>query len=157
VFPSHRLGIQPFGSSALALGTEAHKILAQISWLDEPRPALDQISPDARALVTDFLKTPAAITLFTRPPGDVTLWREQPFDVMLDGRWISGVFDRVVLTGDAAEILDFKTGGKDLAETYGEQMNLYRRSLAILTGLPLENISASLVNLRTGEKVTLTA
>lgn len=153
-FPSRRFAVQPFGqSSSLSLGTEAHEFLAKITWLDDPRPRMDKISPEARALVANFLKTPAAAAVFTCPPGNVTLWREQAFDVMLDGRWISGVFDRVVLTGDTAEILDFKTGGKDLAATYGEQMDLYRRSLAILTGLPLESISASLVNLRAGEKV----
>ncbi len=157
-FPSRRLAVQPFSkSTALSLGTEAHETLARLTWLDEPLPAMDTISADACALVTKFLKTPTAAGLFTRPAGDATLWREQAFDVTLDGRWISGVFDRVVLTGNTAEIIDFKTGGIDLAATYGGQMDLYRRSLAILTGIPLEKISASLVNLQTGEKVTLNA
>lgn len=157
-FPSRRHAVPLLGqSAALSLGTEAHEVLARITWLDAPLPAMDTVSPPASALVREFLKTPTATTLFTRPPGNVTLWREQAFDIMLDGRWISGVFDRVVLTDGHAEIIDFKTGGKDLAASYGEQMALYRRSLAILTGLPLENISASLVNLREGEKLTLRA
>lgn len=157
-FPSRRLALQPFGQSAsLALGTEVHAALAGLTWLDEPGPALDRLSPAARVLVADFLATPAATALFTRPEGGVTLWREQAFDVLLDGRWISGVFDRVVISGETAEIIDFKTDGAHLAKAHGEQMDLYRRSLGILTGLPLENISASLVNLRKGEKVTVNA
>jgi ATP-dependent helicase/nuclease subunit A len=154
--PSRRLGLPTFGKgAALALGTEAHAFLARMTWNDEPRPGLDDLSVDTRDLVQRFLHTATAREIFTRPAGLTDLWREQAFDVLLDGRWISGVFDRVVFRGNQAEILDFKTSGKDLAGTYGEQMTIYRRSLAELCQLPLEKISATLVNLQTGEKVNI--
>jgi ATP-dependent helicase/nuclease subunit A len=155
-FPSRRLALQPFGKgAALALGTEAHAFLARISWNGEPQPELDDVSAEARDLLQKFLGKPAARDIFTRPAGVTGLWREQAFDVLLDGRWISGVFDRVVLRGDRAEIFDFKTSGENLAAAYGEQMNLYRRGLAELCGLPAENISATVVNLQTGQKIAV--
>lgn len=153
-FPSRRLALQPFGQSgALSLGTEAHEVLAAIAWNDEPFPDLANVSAQTRDLLRKFLKSPTATGIFARTPEVSDLWREQPFDVLLDGRWISGVFDRVVFRGNAAEILDFKAGGHRLAATYGEQMDLYRRSLAVLTGLPAAAIKATLVNLQTGERV----
>lgn len=157
-FPSRQLERQPFGrDEALSLGTEAHEALATITWNDEPMPSLDNLSSDAGGLLKRFLKSPAAREIFTKPPGLTDLWREQSFDVLLDGRWISGVFDRVVFGNDGVEILDYKTGGDELAATYGEQMDLYRRSLAVLCGLPLESISASLVDLRSGRKIPVGA
>lgn len=157
-FPSHRLALQPFGAGeALALGTEAHEVLATMTWSDEPMPALDEASAQTRTLLKKFLKSAAAKEIFTRPAGATDLWREQPFDVLLEGRWISGVFDRVVFANGCAEILDYKTGGEDLAATYGEQMDLYRRSLAVLCGMPMDAITTSLVDLRSGKKIAVGA
>jgi ATP-dependent helicase/nuclease subunit A len=154
--PSRPLTLRPFGKGrTLSLGNEVHAFLARVTWNDEPLPDLEELSAEARDLLRHFLETPAGRGIFTRPAGEVELWREQPFDVLLDGRWISGIFDRVVIRGDLAEIVDFKTGGDDLASVYGEQMNLYRRSLAELCGLPAKNISATLVNLGTGQRIEI--
>ena len=72
-----------------------------------------------------------------KPEADVELWRERAFEVVLGNKMISGVFDRVHLFADRAEIIDFKTNteGEGTAERYTPQLQLYRSALAKLTGL----------------------
>lgn len=139
------------GSQALTIGSEVHQTLARISWLDETLPASGARSPATEKLVRNFLKSEAAAQLYTRPAEMFTLWREQPFDVFVEGRWVSGIFDRVVAYPDRAEIFDYKTDEDGIAETYRDQMNLYRKSLAALTGLPVEKICAVLVSVKSGQ------
>ncbi|MFZ4681849.1 MAG: hypothetical protein ACOYMS_05070, partial [Terrimicrobiaceae bacterium] len=69
----------------------------------------------------------------------------------VEGRWISGIFDRVVVYSDRAELFDYKTDQGAIGDSYREQMNLYRKSLAVLTGLPVEKISAALVSVKSGQ------
>jgi ATP-dependent helicase/nuclease subunit A len=85
------------------------------------------------------------------------VWRERAFEIVLDEAWVTGVFDRVVIWRDAngraerAVVYDFKTdrGSKaDLGralERHRGQLLLYRRSVAVLTGLPLAAVEAQLV------------
>jgi hypothetical protein len=146
-------------TGARVIGSEVHRTLARISWDDEGWPDLANLRPESTALIADFLKTKTAARLFARPSGPYTLWREKAFDVVLDGQWVSGVFDRVVIfrseSGQPrrAVIYDFKTDENDLAETYGEQMGLYRRSLGFLIGLPEQKIASTLIAIRTGSEV----
>jgi ATP-dependent exoDNAse (exonuclease V) beta subunit len=146
-------------TSARAAGSEVHQALAKISWLDEGLPDLTNLPPGAAVLISDFLKTNAAARLFARPAGRCSLWREKAFDVTLDGQWISGVFDRVVIyrgeSGQAqrAAIYDFKTDERDIAKTYSMQMNLYRKSLSLLIGLREDKITSTLIAVRTGEEI----
>ena len=84
--------------------------------------------------------------------GDVQLWRERAFDVVLDNEMISGVFDRVHVYGDRAEIIDFKSDRvrddlslEQAAEKYAPQMKTYRQALTKLTGWPESTIRCCLV------------
>jgi ATP-dependent helicase/nuclease subunit A len=144
-----------------SLGSEVHKILAKISWVDEGLPNLAKLSQPTAALVSDFLKTNTAARLFTRPAGVFSLWRERAFDVVLEGEWISGVFDRVVIyRNDAgqprgAALYDFKTDERAIAENYSTQMGLYRKSLGFLIGLPEHKITSMLILVRTGEELPI--
>jgi ATP-dependent helicase/nuclease subunit A len=146
-------------SSARTVGSEVHRTLAAISWADEGWPELSCLSAEAAALISNFLRTSTAARLFARPAGPCSLWREKAFDVALEGEWISGVFDRVVIYQDEsgqplrAAIYDFKTDEADLAETYSQQMALYRKSLAFLIGLPEPRLSSTLIAIRTGEEI----
>ena len=99
-----------------------------------------------------------------KPVGLVELWRERPFEVWVDGSWVSGRFDRVVFAGGGAEILDFKTNAIRRGETaeefawrmgreYERQMATYRQAVSLLTGIPLERISAKLLLTSTGQVV----
>ena len=146
-------------TSARALGSEVHRTLARISWIDEGLPDPASLPPEAAALIATFLQTNTAARLFARPSGPCSLWREKAFDVALEGQWISGVFDRVVIHRNEsgqplrAAIYDFKTDEGDLAETYGTQMGLYRKSLGFLIGLPEHRIASTLIAIRTGEEI----
>jgi ATP-dependent exoDNAse (exonuclease V) beta subunit len=144
--PSRSGAFHPLGpTAARRTGSALHAFLAQISWSDEGWPDRDALPEDLRTVVETFLASPAAAEVFTRPAEPCDLWREQPFDVLVNGRWISGIFDRVVRFADRAEVLDFKSGGDQLAATHGPQMAAYRTALAALTGLPEERITARLV------------
>ena len=80
------------------------------------------------------------------------LWRERAFDVVLENELISGVFDRVHLFDDRAEIIDFKTDRvgdeaslKQAAEKHAPQMTTYRQALAKLTGFAESTIRCNLM------------
>jgi ATP-dependent helicase/nuclease subunit A len=144
---------------ARSVGSDVHKILAKISWLEEGLPNLADLSPATATLISRFLQTNTAARLFTRPARSCSLWREKVFDVMVDGQWISGIFDRVVIYRNeagqarAAALYDFKTDQHALAENYSTQMSLYRKSLGVLIGLPDDKITSMLILVRTGEEL----
>jgi ATP-dependent exoDNAse (exonuclease V) beta subunit len=90
-----------------------------------------------------------------RSGGEV--WRERAFEVVLDGAWITGVFDRVVIERDpagrafAATIYDFKTdrmdegGVKKIVARYAGQLAIYQQALARLEGLSASQVKCALV------------
>jgi ATP-dependent helicase/nuclease subunit A len=146
-------------ASVLAAGSEVHRALAKISWMDDGLPDFGDLPASADRSIRAFLKTKTAMRVFKKPATPHSLWRERAFDVMIDGQWISGAFDRVVVyLGDAGEpvraaIYDFKTGEGDIAGAYQDQMNLYRRSLSCLIGLPEDKISSTLIAVGTGDEI----
>jgi len=116
-----------------------------------------EVSARAAAEALACLDAPALATVWTKPAqGDV--WRERAFEAVIDGAWVTGVFDRVVVERDAAgrparaTVYDFKTDlvadatqAEQAARRHAEQMGLYRRVAARLTGLPEERIGAEIV------------
>jgi ATP-dependent helicase/nuclease subunit A len=146
-------------TGARTAGSEVHRALAKISWIDEGLPDFGDLPAGIARLMADFLKTETAMRLLTRPSTPHSLWREKAFDVVLNGQWISGVFDRVIIfrndAGEArrAAIYDFKTDEGDIVETYRGQMSLYLKSLSFLIGLPEQEITSSLIAVRTGEEI----
>ena len=121
---------------ALARGTAAHKFAEHIEFT----------TPSTS---TSNLNLPLNLNL-PKPAGFVELWREKAFEVFADGEWISGRFDRVTFfttpEGLSAEIIDFKTS---LAhpERYDAQLGAYRRAVHVLTGIPMERITARLMQI----------
>jgi ATP-dependent exoDNAse (exonuclease V) beta subunit len=90
--------------------------------------------------------------------GAVDLWRERSFEITLEGSWVTGVFDRVMVYRDesgkieAATVVDFKTDAvvtdDDVAKAvkrHRSQLEIYRRVVGRLTRLPLEKVDAQLV------------
>lgn len=140
---------------SISMGREVHRALACVEWLDQPEPAFGDIAPRAVEIVRKFLSSPLATEIFHQAELPPVLWRERAFDVKIDDRWISGIFDRVHIHDDRAEIFDFKLDGSEVGEIYREQMSLYRQALSVLTGLSAEKISADLVVLKTGERTRL--
>jgi len=135
------------------LGTEVHRALAKISWLDEGKPAFAGCSTAAKKLLNAFIGSEVARQIFSKPAPVCTLWREQAFDVMADGQWVSGIFDRVHVfrnpdgTPASATVYDFKTDkapAGEIVTRYAPQMTSYRKAAAALLGL-----QESLVTVRT--------
>lgn len=144
-----------FSSDAADLGTEIHELLSRIEW-DAARVDLSACSKEARSLIEVFLKSAEAKAIFSKPTGEWDLWNEKPFDLMIDGKWISGCFDRVHVRREGgkaveAQILDYKTNRstpEKIAEEYEGQMQQYREAASRLLGLPLEKITAKTVPIR---------
>ena len=93
--------------------------------------------PDAFAGVEKGLADQIFAKYLLKPRDLVQLWRERDFDVVVDGAIISGIFDRVHLFSDHAEIIDFKSDkiGGGSVKSHISQLHSYRKALAKLTGL----------------------
>ncbi|MEO6004509.1 MAG: UvrD-helicase domain-containing protein [Opitutus sp.] len=146
-----------------AFGTQVHALLAEIEW-GGPANAARFREWRTRALPESVVReaiacveSPGLVDVWTQR-SETAIWRERPFEVLVDGAWISGTFDRVLVHYDAAhrpvaaDVIDFKTDrvGHDLAPgdsvlKHRPQMELYARVAGILTQLPAEKISSWLV------------
>lgn len=143
------------GEAATEFGRAVHAALATVAWSGEEPAGAGPAADEARAVV----RAPALASVWARPAGAAEVWRERAFEIVLDDVWITGVFDRVIVTRDAAgratgaTVFDFKTDAvaADEAELaaavtrHAEQVNLYRRVAARLTGLTPAAVAAGLV------------
>jgi ATP-dependent exoDNAse (exonuclease V) beta subunit len=176
------------GADDGARGSLAHAWFEHVEWLNsegidaasEPqvlravsveigRPVDSALRESVRALVMAAAQGPLGECL---RPARYASWKcdtlqvrsEMPFVVQIDGRTQRGRMDRVVLGLRAgrvvrAEVLDWKTGARDLpgAEFEGRiapyhlQMNGYRRALAAMFEIPPESVSAVLAFIDRGE------
>lgn len=98
---------------------------------------------DLAALKEAFERTPYA----HRTPYRV----ETPFRITLAGRMIRGRIDAVYRTGETYEIVDWKTGREHTADPL--QLAVYRLAWAELHGLPLTDVTATFLYVRSGETV----
>lgn len=135
-------------ADARRFGTEVHRLLAQLEWIDGSAPDIAGEGAAAET-VRKFVGTAAGRKIFTRPSADMDLWRESSFDVFVDGTLLSGTFDRVHIERKegravSARIYDFKTDGEgvDLKERYAEQLENYRLAAATLLGLDPTTVTA---------------
>jgi ATP-dependent helicase/nuclease subunit A len=147
--------------NALDYGALVHTLFESIEWLedlgddwedalpkhwDEKVPIVD---PGTRAKihaeVLACLKQPDIHQFFSRDTqgGEkARVWREKAFDVVLDGEWVSGIFDRVIFAADGTTaILDFKSNRlagadedriQDAALAYAGQISDYRTAMTLL-------------------------
>ena len=156
-------GAQAFlANNATALGSEIHALFESIDWL--PWTATSTISHEARELMERCLHNPVIQELFRKPDDPFTLWREQRFDLLMDGLWISGCFDRVVIFRDAqgqpvsADLIDFKTdqGGREkLIANYRDQLASYRRALSQILNLSEDKVRIILIQLRSNDPLVI--
>ncbi len=143
-------------------GELVHQLLAQVvdpaepsamrAWFARRYPEPTAAERQALAEAEACLETP--VLRDALQPGPGRLWRERGFEIILDGEWVTGTFDRVLVGDGRARLFDFKTD--DFAKTsaqaldarvaaYRPQLELYRRVLARLTGLEESAIEAVLV------------
>ncbi len=153
------------GSDAVSFGLAVHKVFEQIEWVDDTALAklesLRETMPgEAVDEVVRCLADEALAKRLVKSEDDVQLWRERAFDVVVENEMISGVFDRVHLFPDRAEIIDYKSDRAadevalhQAAEKYTSQMTIYRQALAKLTGLAESAIRCSLLFTHLGKVV----
>ena len=154
------------GRRAREYGTLVHELFEQVEWLDQIdwnrvsdlwagiRASGAEIKRDAEKEVFECLESEAVRQALSRPAPDAVCWREKRFEILLDGDWLSGTFDRVVIEPDKATILDFKTdrieeGDEETLakriEGYRPQLELYRQVLTRMSGLGEEHIETRLL------------
>ena len=164
------------GGQAADFGAAMHALFATVEWWSPGDAAAwadaqRQAGVDEAILseVLGCLNDPALVRLFARPPGVAEAWRERSFEGVLDGRWITGVFDRIVIERDAAGprptrvmVVDFKSDRVEepdeigvATERHAGQLDLYRRIAAVLTGVSPERIDCQLVFTGTRRAITM--
>jgi ATP-dependent exoDNAse (exonuclease V) beta subunit len=141
------------GWGGMRLGREVHAEFERIGWLGEGVPEPGE--GGAAELVRECLEVAEIAALFERRDGIEAL-REQPIEVLLDGHWMSGVIDRLLISRDeqgkalAATVVDFKTDriedAAELAERYSGQMLAYRRAVAEALEVDLGVIDCAVVS-----------
>ncbi len=162
------------GGDGAGFGREVHELLAQVEWGGPEAVArwAGAWRGDGKAgeEALACLRAPQLAEVWAKPAGPrAEVWRERAFEIVLDGAWVTGVFDRVVLGFDAegkvrtAALYDFKTDrgvGDGLVRAlsrHGAQIGVYRRVLAALTGLPVAAVSAEAVFTETATRVPVPA
>jgi ATP-dependent helicase/nuclease subunit A len=150
------------GGDPMAFGTAVHTALAAVEWHEGDAGAATLPASLPAAAATEAracLAAPALAEVFIRPTALAEVWRERAFEAVIDGSWVSGVFDRVIVErgpdGSAARVrvYDFKTdrvgtdsdAWQEAAERYRGQLTLYRAAAALLTGAPPERVSCAIV------------
>lgn len=135
------------GGAARHLGTAVHELLAQVGLGEEPD--YTGATAEGEKLVREFLTSDRA-SVMKKPGDNFTVWRERAFDVEVEGRAVSGIFDRVHVEFDkdgtpaSAKIYDFKTdkGNVDLRERYKDQLDAYIKAAALLLGISPDKVEA---------------
>ncbi|BCX49288.1 ATP-dependent DNA helicase UvrD [Haloferula helveola] len=123
-------------SGGRRFGSEVHRVFEEVGWLDESTASLPD--SDAGRLVGELLEVPEIRAKFERAGRTIERFVEQPVECLLDGKWMSGIIDRLhVLDGRRKlEVIDFKTDAvespEELRERYQGQMEAYRKALAMI-------------------------
>ncbi len=155
---------------AVQFGREVHALLAEVEWREMADPAewtLCAATPRAVAEARACVAAPRLADVWERKAG-LEVWRERVFEIVLDGAWITGVFDRVLVDRDgtgrvvSARVFDFKTERlprsgevKDAVLRHQGQINLYRRVVAVLTGLEPAAVCCELIFTHEGARATV--
>jgi ATP-dependent helicase/nuclease subunit A len=151
---------------AADFGTAVHALFAMIEWWQKvgaedwlAARRAEGADADALAEVLACLRAPELAGVFAPPVAGAEVWRERAFEAVIDGVWVTGVIDRVVVESGAdgrarrATVFDFKTdhmaGGPGelarAAQRHAGQIDLYRRVVARLTGLAETAVTAEVV------------
>jgi len=148
-----------------ALGSVVHSLFERHTtntkdFLEEIKKLPSQKNPlqtAALKLVSDCLKSKDVVDLLDNRSADTIVWREQKAVLQHDGKMIDAVFDRVHITpGEEAVIIDYKTNTCSevkLKELYEGQMELYRKSVAKLSGIAEDKVRCVLIHVRNGSLV----
>ncbi|MFM1851712.1 MAG: hypothetical protein RIS54_1396 [Verrucomicrobiota bacterium] len=144
-------------------GRAVHRWFATIEWADSSVPDWTAAG-EPGAVVQACLDAPGLAQVWTRRP-NADLWRERTFEAVVDGQWVTGVFDRVIVERDGqgralrAEVFDFKTDDDvdGALARHGRQLAYYRAAAARLLGLAAESVNCYLVMTKTRSCVEVPA
>lgn len=168
--------------NARQFGTCIHRLFEEIEWLETTN--INEIIDKAKNKFTNEFKEEilqSALTEFqnavnscefrnelAKPQSECELWREKSFAKIIEGKLLSGQFDRVTIfkntNGEAtgAVILDFKSDKinsnadpEQEAKKHSGQLDLYRKALSMLISLDEQNISAKIAFTSIGKIVKL--
>jgi ATP-dependent exoDNAse (exonuclease V) beta subunit len=146
-----------YSPEALQLGTDVHRCLSEIEWLDDDSDEVMATWPDSvKELVVPSFNSPDFRRYFMRPEGaqEARVWREKAVAGKIDGQLIYGIADRVSLVDGFLTIMDFKTDKnsdpEELKSRYQEQLECYRRLLCAALGIPDEKSSCVILAVRSG-------
>jgi len=162
-------------SDSLELGTAVHELFSRLSWVGEAdeeeviqgwyrtSTSGEQLKQKVIGQIQQVLASEQLRNALSRPPGDVELWREKHFEIVIGDNWVTGIFDRVVITRGAdgkiqnAVILDFKSNDisaemslSEIAERYRSQLSLYGKALSRILHLDYSQIKLVLLFTKPG-------
>lgn len=151
-------------------GLLVHRLFAELEWLeiDDENAIMEywvaaglSLEPgyiQAEESVLACLKVQDIRSYFQKTDRIQDVWRERGFDMVMEGQWVSGIFDRVMVERDtagqaiSAVILDFKTDAvsddssmQTRAQGYAPQLELYVQAVCRLTGLPPTKVRMGLI------------
>ncbi len=161
------------GRAGADFGSAVHELLAEVEWGPEDGGArlatawrARGTEPTTVAAALACIRAPELAGVFECRPG-AEVWRERAFEMVLDGAWVTGVFDRVVVERDAsgramrATVFDFKTDAvaseAAAVERHAAQLQVYRRAAAQLTGIAVRAVTGELVLTRRLARVPVPA
>ena len=142
------------GGTGMKVGSEVHELFETIAWLDKGEiPSM----PRSRAgmIVEETLADAEIHDLFEKGSPEVELYREQSVEVIQEGKWLSGIVDRMhVLRGDDGNprkitIIDYKTDSiapEEITAKYTGQMNCYRKALVDIFGIEAAKVETLIVS-----------
>jgi ATP-dependent helicase/nuclease subunit A len=155
----------------MEFGTAIHELFEQVPWNGDADVETvlkewlgktqypERIAADACDQFREAMTLPEIRRELTRPEGRFELWRERTFDIIMDDRWVSGKFDRVVVHRDdkgaavRVVVLDYKSKGTGGAGGYEKQMAVYREALSRMLGIKEAAVECKLVFTRSGKVV----
>ena len=131
----------------LQYGNLVHSCFESISWWEGELAWDDDIG--VRELVIECMSSPQIKPFFESRDG-LRVYREQAIEAVIDGVWVSGVIDRLLVEFDKhgnalnAAIMDFKTDqveeSNELKERYGVQLANYRKMITQIYSLAEDNV-----------------
>jgi len=149
------------GGTGRLVGNEVHALFEEIGYLEEGEVPAQRFTR-AGKIVEDALKISAIHTIFEDRGGE--LYREQAFEMLYQGKWMSGVVDRlhVYREGEKVkqiEVIDFKTdvvkSGEELAARYGGQMMSYQAAMAEVFGVSADVVKCRLLSTHLGAVIEM--
>ena len=116
------------------------------------------VDAEACAEALGCLTAQSLAQVWAAPSARVEVWRERPFELAIDGAWITGVLDRVVVQLGAdgrphsAVVYDFKTdrlsGASEVssaAARHAPQLRIYKTAVSRLAGLSPQDVRLAVV------------